>query len=408
MRANVPAFPAKETSIRRPPAHATYKKPIATSTSLVSATTPTHSGTAPTSTVEIARSPEEEPVSQRVEHLTESGDLIEVAGDIPVDAVGDSQPGQQPTGRVPPRIVRTCQEDHEQRNAQQAERRDRVGDGGYPVLTRRGLVLRPPFSHGASLSGSLRVRREARRGHRPAQTATAVDFHHGNVAHARSGGDGAGEDAALLHGLRGGAVHHRRPRRMIDCLDTERKLRLDIASRDGSRRRMGQVSCPEGQRYHDHDRQSDHPRDPVPSPAPGLDGEADRILAAHAAKATGPAIARRKLAECPPEVWMLTEEDRTSKLEELNQLIDVIRPAVQADGGDIVLLSADVDTGVVEVQLQGSCSSCAISSTTLQAGVERILKERLDWITEVFGSVDEEMDLEASAAMGRGGYTPRW
>jgi len=105
---------------------------------------------------------------------------------------------------------------------------------------------------------------------------------------------------------------------------------------------------------------------------------------------------------------MLTEEDRASKLEELNQLIDVIRPAVQADGGDLVLLSADVDTGVVEVQLQGSCSSCAISSTTLQAGIERILKERLDWVTEVYGSVDEDIDWETSASMGRGGYTPRF
>jgi Fe-S cluster biogenesis protein NfuA len=105
---------------------------------------------------------------------------------------------------------------------------------------------------------------------------------------------------------------------------------------------------------------------------------------------------------------MLTDEDRASRLAELNELVELIRPAVQADGGDMVLLSADVETGVVEVQLQGSCSSCAISSTTLQAGVERILKERLDWITEVFGSVDEDIDWEESAAMGRGGYTPAW
>jgi Fe-S cluster biogenesis protein NfuA len=89
-------------------------------------------------------------------------------------------------------------------------------------------------------------------------------------------------------------------------------------------------------------------------------------------------------------------------------LIDLIRPAVQADGGDLVLVSADVETGVVEVQLQGSCSSCAISSTTLQAGVERILTERLEWVSEVFGGVDEEMDWETSSAMGRGGYTPRF
>jgi Fe-S cluster biogenesis protein NfuA len=105
---------------------------------------------------------------------------------------------------------------------------------------------------------------------------------------------------------------------------------------------------------------------------------------------------------------MITDEERAQRLADLNELIDLIRPAVQADGGDLVMTSADVETGVVEVQLQGSCSSCAISSTTLQAGVERILKERLDWITEVYGGVDEDIDWETSSAMGRGGYTPAW
>ena len=105
---------------------------------------------------------------------------------------------------------------------------------------------------------------------------------------------------------------------------------------------------------------------------------------------------------------MLTDDQRAQRHADLTELIDLIRPAVQADGGDLVMTSADVESGVVEVMLQGSCSSCAISSTTLQAGVERILKERLDWVTEVFGSVDEDIDYETSAAMGRGGYTPAW
>jgi Fe-S cluster biogenesis protein NfuA len=105
---------------------------------------------------------------------------------------------------------------------------------------------------------------------------------------------------------------------------------------------------------------------------------------------------------------VITDEVRASRLASLTELIDLIRPAVQADGGDLVLVSADVEVGVIEVQLQGSCSSCAISSTTLQAGVERILKERLDWVTEVFGGVDEDLDWETSSAMGKGGYTPGW
>ena len=85
-----------------------------------------------------------------------------------------------------------------------------------------------------------------------------------------------------------------------------------------------------------------------------------------------------------------------------------MRPSVQADGGDLVLLRADVESGVVEVQLQGACSSCAISSSTLQGGVTRILTDRLDWITEVVGGVDESIDPDDSMSLGTGGYVPRY
>ncbi len=104
----------------------------------------------------------------------------------------------------------------------------------------------------------------------------------------------------------------------------------------------------------------------------------------------------------------LTDDERGARLTALTALIDLMRPSVQADGGDLVLIRADVEGGVVEVQLQGACSSCAISSSTLQGGVERILRGRLDWITEVIGSVDETMDLETSSSMGSGGYVPRY
>jgi len=103
----------------------------------------------------------------------------------------------------------------------------------------------------------------------------------------------------------------------------------------------------------------------------------------------------------------LTDEDRKQRLDDLTALIDMIRPAVQQDGGDLLLVEADVEKGTVEVMLQGSCSSCAISTTTLQAGVERILTDRLPWVTEVRGGVDETMDPEESAAMGRGAYVPK-
>jgi Fe-S cluster biogenesis protein NfuA len=104
----------------------------------------------------------------------------------------------------------------------------------------------------------------------------------------------------------------------------------------------------------------------------------------------------------------LTDDERGTRLADLTALIDLIRPAVQADGGDLVLVNADVETGLVDVMLQGSCSSCAISATTLQAGVARMLRDRLPWVTEVRGGVDDSMDIDESAAMGRGAYVPKF
>ncbi len=102
----------------------------------------------------------------------------------------------------------------------------------------------------------------------------------------------------------------------------------------------------------------------------------------------------------------LGNDERGERLSQLNGLIELMRPAVQADGGDLVLVAADPVTGVVEVQLQGACSSCAISASTLQGGVERILRDRLPWVTEVRGGVDESVDPFESESMGRGGYVP--
>jgi Fe-S cluster biogenesis protein NfuA len=62
--------------------------------------------------------------------------------------------------------------------------------------------------------------------------------------------------------------------------------------------------------------------------------------------------------------------------EQVRRTIDVIRPAIQADGGDIHLRSVDVETGLVVVELSGACVSCPASTVTMKAGVERILKDR--------------------------------
>ncbi len=102
----------------------------------------------------------------------------------------------------------------------------------------------------------------------------------------------------------------------------------------------------------------------------------------------------------------LSDAERADRLDKLQVIMDLMRPAVQADGGDLVLVRADVETGVVEVQLQGACSSCAISSATLSDGVERILRDRLPWVTEVIGGLDDSLSLDESASLGAGGYVP--
>lgn len=100
----------------------------------------------------------------------------------------------------------------------------------------------------------------------------------------------------------------------------------------------------------------------------------------------------------------LDQAEQAERQAGLDELMALMRPAVQADGGDLVLTEVDLETGVIEVQLQGACGSCAISGLTLQGGVERLMRQRLPWITEVRGTVDDSMDFLESASLGRGGY----
>ena len=67
--------------------------------------------------------------------------------------------------------------------------------------------------------------------------------------------------------------------------------------------------------------------------------------------------------------------------ERVRQALEVIRPAIQMDGGDIELES--VEDGRVTVRLLGTCDGCPMSPVTLRQGVERILQERVPEVTEV-------------------------
>jgi Fe-S cluster biogenesis protein NfuA len=69
--------------------------------------------------------------------------------------------------------------------------------------------------------------------------------------------------------------------------------------------------------------------------------------------------------------------------QQVEETIEAIRPALQADGGDIFLREVDEESGVITVSLVGACGTCPASTDTLKAGIERIMKDRVDGITEV-------------------------
>jgi Fe-S cluster biogenesis protein NfuA len=82
---------------------------------------------------------------------------------------------------------------------------------------------------------------------------------------------------------------------------------------------------------------------------------------------------------------------------QVEETLEAIRPAIQADGGDIDLVSVDPETGVVVVELTGACVSCPASTVTLKAGIERIMKDRVEGVTEVRNANDDA--AEGTAVM---------
>lgn len=64
-------------------------------------------------------------------------------------------------------------------------------------------------------------------------------------------------------------------------------------------------------------------------------------------------------------------------------VLDKIRPALQADGGNVKLVEVDEDNGIVKVELQGACAGCPMSTMTLKQGIERIMKQEIPEVKEV-------------------------
>ena len=67
----------------------------------------------------------------------------------------------------------------------------------------------------------------------------------------------------------------------------------------------------------------------------------------------------------------------------VSEVIEKIRPHIQADGGDIELVGIDTDNGKVTIRFHGSCKGCPMSAMTLKMGVERHMKEQVPEVTEV-------------------------
>ena len=67
--------------------------------------------------------------------------------------------------------------------------------------------------------------------------------------------------------------------------------------------------------------------------------------------------------------------------EKVASVLAKVRPALQADGGDVELVG--VNDGVVSVRLKGACGGCPMAAMTLKQGIERILKEQIPEVKEV-------------------------
>jgi len=69
--------------------------------------------------------------------------------------------------------------------------------------------------------------------------------------------------------------------------------------------------------------------------------------------------------------------------DQVQQVVELLRPSIVGDNGDISLRAVDESTGVVTIELTSSCDSCPSSTATLKAGIERIIKDRVSGVTSV-------------------------
>lgn len=82
----------------------------------------------------------------------------------------------------------------------------------------------------------------------------------------------------------------------------------------------------------------------------------------------------------------MAEEKKTEGLaltrENVDSVIGMVRPQLQADGGDVQIVDVSAD-GVVKLRLTGACGSCPMSTMTLRMGIERVLRQKIPTIKQV-------------------------
>jgi len=81
-----------------------------------------------------------------------------------------------------------------------------------------------------------------------------------------------------------------------------------------------------------------------------------------------------------------TDSDLTARVEEV---LGMIRPNLQSDGGDVELVDV-TEEGIVRVRLQGACHGCPMAAMTLQMGIERILRNEIPEVKGVENVPDDE------------------
>jgi Fe-S cluster biogenesis protein NfuA len=92
-------------------------------------------------------------------------------------------------------------------------------------------------------------------------------------------------------------------------------------------------------------------------------------------------------------------DDDSEVVQMIKELLDMrIRPSVQEDGGDIKFHGFDEETGVVSLEMQGSCSGCPSSSVTLKSGIENMLMHYIPEVKEVENIAGESMADEGALA----------